>query len=136
MPSVIHVERDSEGLQQALRALFEESFQRAEMAKANRRMDAETRQRMLDEMADRQLASGYYTRATYLLDLGSALETGVTYSAGDLTRTDILGLQAMARARREFESDHPACTGCGARQDNAFATHCKGCRVKFLRGEG
>ena len=135
MASVIQVERDMEGLQEAIRALFEESFQLSAIGVAVRSADKETRQRALADMDQRKLSPGYYTRATYLLDLGSALEAGVSYGADQLTRSDVLGLQALNRAKNEFYNDHPACSACGVRKDNRFASQCKGCHAQFGRGD-
>ena len=134
MPASIQVERDTEGLHEALVALFEEAFQRSAIDEAVRLADAETRRRMLDDLDIRKLSPGYYIRASYILDLGRSLEAGVHYSAATLTRDDVQGLFALARARAKFEREHPSCGGCGARQDNRFASKCKGCGVDFLRG--
>jgi NADH pyrophosphatase NudC (nudix superfamily) len=134
MTSIIQVERDHEGLHTALVGLFEEAFQKSAIEEASRAADKEQRKRMLDEIPARSLSPGYYARATYILDLGRAIETGVTYSAETLAREDVRGLQALARAKAEFEREHPACSGCGTRQDNRFAMKCRGCGVKFTRG--
>lgn len=134
MSTVIQVERDTEGLHQALVALFEEAFHRNAIDQAARMADREERQRMLDEIAERTLSPGYYARADYILDLGRSLEMGISYTATMLTREDVQGLQALSRAKAEFEREHPACGNCGVRQDNRFMPKCKGCGVVFLRG--
>lgn len=134
MVNMIQVERDHEGLHTALVGLFEEAFQKSAIEEASRMADKEQRRRMLDELPARELSPGYYTRATYILDLGRALETGVSYSADLLTREDVRGLQMLARAKAEFEREHPACGACGARQDNRFSLQCRGCGAKFHRG--
>lgn len=130
-PPMIRVERDIDGVRTALIALFEESFQRAAIDDAVRTADKETREQMLEEMPERELSPGYYAQAHYLLDLANAIEAGVSYGAGSLTRTDVLGLMAVSRARAEFESNHPKCNNCGARQDSKFAPACKKCHTKF-----
>jgi hypothetical protein len=135
MADVIHVERDLEGVQEAIVALFEESFQRSSIKDAMTHADADTRERMLAELTERQLSPGYYTRASYLLDLGSAIESGVPYSAMELTRDDVRGLAAVARARNAFYQEHPSCSACGERQDNRFAPACRKCGAKFGRGD-
>lgn len=134
MTTMIQVERDTEGLHTALVGLFEEAFQQSAIEEASRAADKEQRQRMLDGIPARQLSPGYYVRAEYILDLGRAIETGITYSAEILTREDVRGLQMLERARNEFEREHPACGGCGVRQDNRFSLRCRGCGVKFMRG--
>ena len=125
----VHVERDAEGLKIALREIFEEAFLR----EASGGMDgatASTMARIAEEMPQRSLSPGYYTRAEYLLDLATAIECGVGYSAEVLGRDDALGLQALKRARNEFERDHPACS-CGARQHSRFISQCRRCGAKF-----
>ncbi len=134
MVSVIQVERDQEGVQQALRAVFEESFQRNAISESMRSADAETREAMLADLDLRALSPGYYARASYLLDLANAIQAGIHYSASQLTRDDVRGLLAVSRAKAEFEHDHPACSACGRRQDGRFAMKCPGCGAEFNRG--
>lgn len=131
----IRVESDAEGLQLALRELFEESYLREAIAGLMDEADEETRARALDDLPERTLSPGYYGRASYLLDLGGAIECGAGYSANTLTRSDVTGLQALKRARGEYEHDHPPCGRCGTRQDNRWATQCRSCGVKFA-GKG
>lgn len=128
----VHVERDPEGLQLALRELFEEAFCREAIGPVMEKADEETRDRAMDDMPMRSLSPGYYSRAEYLLDLGSAIEAGAGYSAEVLGREDVTGLQALKRARQEFERDHPACA-CGTRQHNRFILECRSCHAKFAR---
>jgi hypothetical protein len=132
--SAIQVERDAEGIEKALVDLFEESFQRSAIAESMSQADAETREHMLESESVRRLSPGYYDRASYLLDLGASLEAGVTYSAAELTRSDVIGLAALKRAKGCFEREHPQCGACGARQDTRFAPACKGCGAEFQRG--
>lgn len=127
----IPVERDVEGLQLALRELFEESYLREAIAATMSEADEATRERVLDDLPVRSLSPGYYDRAGYLLDLGTAIELGAAYAADALTRSDVRGLQAVKRARNEYEQDHPPCGRCGTRQDNRWATQCRSCNVKF-----
>lgn len=136
MIPAIHVERDSEGVKQALVGLFEEAFHRRAIEKSfGRAADVETRQRALDSMEARTLSPGYYAWSEHLLSLSTAIELGVKYSAHELTRSEVVGLQLVRNARNEFEYEYPACSACGERQDNRFAPQCKGCGVKFQRGE-
>jgi hypothetical protein len=131
MPHSIHVVRDAEGLQKALRELFEEAFCREMIDSLMRKADDETRERAYQDLPERTLSPGYYSRAEYLLDLASAIECGAAYSAEVLGRDDVVGLTALKRAKAEFEGDHPACS-CGTRQHNRFARECRSCHAKFV----
>ena len=126
----VQVERDAEGLQQALRELFEEAFWREVFESSFRHASEETRDRAEEDIPQRTLSPGYYSRAEYLLDLASAIECGAAYSAEVLGRDDVVGLQALQRAKAEFERDHPACS-CGTRQHNRWTHECRSCRAKF-----
>lgn len=128
----ISVERDAEGQILALRELFEESYLAEVTGGFAQKLDDETRERMLDDMPQRTLSPGYYSRAAYLLDLASAIERGATYPAGLLARSDVEGLEALKRAKGEFESDHPACGSCGWRQESRWAIQCGRCKTKFM----
>jgi len=128
----LQVERDPEGLQVALRELFEEAFCREVTDSVMKKADDETRQRALDDIPARTLSPGYYTRAEYLLELGSSIEAGVGFSSEVLARVDVDGLKALKRARYDFERDHPACA-CGTRQHNRFILECRSCHAKFVR---
>jgi hypothetical protein len=114
----------------ALRELFEEAFCREAISSVMKKADEDTRERALEDMPERTLSPGYYTRAEYLLDLGSAIECGISYGANILGREDIQGLQALRRAKHEFERDHPACA-CGTRQHNRYILECRSCGAKF-----
>ncbi|HEY4358277.1 MAG TPA: hypothetical protein VGN16_21200 [Acidobacteriaceae bacterium] len=133
MAQVIQVERDQEGLHEALVGLFEESYQMGAVGSALRHADEDTRERALSSVEPLKLSPGYYTWSHYLLDLGYSIAAGAQYSAEMLTRADVAGLQTLARAKAKFESDHPACSSCGARQDSKLASKCKGCGISFLR---
>jgi len=126
----VHVERDAEGLQKALRELFEEAFAREMVGSLMAKADEETRERVFDDLPQRTLSPGYYSRAEYLIELASAIECGAAYTAEVLGRDDVIGLKALRRAKFEFEHDHPACS-CGARQHNRFVHECRSCRMKF-----
>lgn len=132
MNRAVHVERDPEGLQTALRELFEEAFCREAISSVMEKADEETRNRAMDDIPQRSLSPGYYSRSEYLLDLASSIECGTTYSAGTLGREDVIGLQALRRARHEFERDHPACA-CGTRQHNRYIRECRSCHAKFAQ---
>jgi hypothetical protein len=136
MPIPIIVERDTEGLKEAIVALFEEDFQLRCINEAKLTADAETRGRALDDMEERKLSPGYYARASYLLDLANSIEAGIQYAAADLPRDDVRGLQVVRQARNIFESNHPACSNCGERQDSRYAPQCRGCHVEFARRDG
>lgn len=131
MSCSIQTARDAEGLKIALRELFEEAFCREAIGSMMQKADLDTRTRAEEDLPERSLSPGYYRRAEYLLDLASAIESGATYSADVLTRDDVHGLQALRRAKHEFECDHPACS-CGIRQHNRFVTECRSCHAKFV----
>jgi len=128
----VHVERDPEGLQLALRELFEEAFCREAIRSVMEKADEDTQARAMEDIPQRTLSPGYYSRAEYILDLGSAIEAGAGYSAEVLGREDVTGLQALKRAKQEFERDHPACS-CGTRQHNRYILECRSCHAKFAR---
>ena len=123
----IPVERDAEGLRMALRGIFEESFVRD----ASKRLPEDVRESQLPR---RELSPGYYARASYLLGLASSIERGCRYDAAMLSHLDVLGLEAVSTARGQFESDHPRCGSCGARQYSAYMHECSACHAKFARG--
>lgn len=134
----VRVDQDAEGLRLAVRELFEESFAQESVRPLLALLgdnDSE-RERVMSTMPERTLSPGYYDRSAYLLELGSAIEAGAQYTATMLARVDVLGLQAVRRAKAQFEYDHPACSACGIRQESRFAAQCRGCRVKFIgRGD-
>lgn len=132
------IERDAEGQQTALRELFEETFFDESMKPLLEKLkdNPEECERVLFDRPERSLSPGYYDRAAYLLDLGLAIEAGAQYGAATLSRDDVTGLEAVKRAKAEFEHDHPSCAACGTRQDNRFMQQCKSCRTKFAgRGD-
>ncbi len=129
-PAIL-VERDGEGLQLALRALFEESLILQRIAAVLAHADKETRDRAAEDIPMREVSPGYYVRAVYLLDLSTSLELGVPVDASTITHADVIGLRAVKNARSEFERDHPACPACGERQDNRWMKQCFQCGTKF-----
>jgi hypothetical protein len=136
MNGVLQVERDREGLQIAVRELFEESFFEESMQPLLAKItDEESRAAILMDAPVRSLSPGYYDRCIYLMDLGSAIEAGAQYSADQLRRDDVVGLMAVRAAKAEFEREHPSCPACGTRQDNRFMDKCKSCRTTFRRGD-
>jgi len=134
--SAIDVERDTVGLQLAVRELFEETFAEESVRATLEQLadDAEARERVMAELPQRTLSPGYYGRGAYLLELDAAIGAGVQYSAQILTRSDVMGLLAIKRARAEFERDHPGCPRCGARQDNRFTPKCRRCQLQLMGG--
>jgi ribosomal protein L40E len=127
----IRVENDPEGVRIALVELFEESF--FLMGEDDLGGDTESLARLRDNLPPRTLSPGYYDHARYLLELGYSMEAGVQYTADTLSRTDVRGLQALARAHATFNAKHPSCSRCGARQDSDFAPNCRKCGVEFVR---
>lgn len=131
MPFALQVERDAEGLHQALRTLFEEAYVREQIGDVPEDASEDTFDRVYQDLPSRDLSPGYYSRAEYLLDLGTAIELGAQYAAAQLARADVQGLQQLRRAKAGFERDHPPCPQCGTRQPNRHMLKCVGCGVKF-----
>lgn len=129
----VRVEHDAEGLQLAVRALFEESLAEHRLAPVLEKADDEQRDRILAELPMREISPGYYKRAAYLVDLANILTLGIPMDASVFTQADVTGIAAVRRAKNEFEREHPACPSCGERQDNAFMRECFNCHQK-LRG--
>jgi hypothetical protein len=127
----IAIERDIEGLQMALREIFEESYIAGANGSIYDSQDRDAWQRAEEDTPARSLSPGYYSRAAYLLDLASAIETGAVFSAAMLTRHEVRGLEAVRRAKAAFESEHPSCPGCGRRLDNRHMPQCSHCKTKF-----
>ncbi len=134
MPDVIHVERDTQGLQLALRSLFEEALIRHRMESAMEASSGYELARLEAELPERELSPGYFTRAGYLLDLSTAIEMGIPMDPATLTHADVMGIRAVRSARADYEREHPACPACGERQDNRHMKHCYACHIEFARG--
>jgi len=136
MQAAIQVERDAAGIGTAVRELFEESFFEEAVRTSLEKVgdDELRREEILNDAPRRTLSPGYYDRAGYALDLGAAIEAGAQYPATMLMRSDVIGLQAVRRAKAEFERDHPGCPRCGVRQDNRFLQTCKKCAFRLAGG--
>lgn len=134
MSQVIYVERDFEGLQMAVRSLFEEALVRHRIDAAAGNVGQYELERLEGEIPAREISPGYFNRAGYLLDLSTQLELGIPIEPATLTHSDVLGIRAVRSARSEFEREHPACPRCGERQDNAYLKVCYACHTK-LRGD-
>jgi hypothetical protein len=129
----IDVWKDSEGVRMALEEIFEEDFARGRLRRELAQADDDTAARMESRLPKRTLACGYYRYADYLLQLDAEHRAGIPYSRGDLSAMEAEGLVALDRARGAFESHHPACSACGARQQNKFGVECHACGAKFHR---
>lgn len=130
---MIDVARDTEGIRMALEEIFEEDFVRARVERESEGASPETRERMLRQIPRRKLSPGYYVFAQHLLALDGERRAGITFRPCDLTHFEAAGFVAVVQARGGFEHRHPACTGCGARQENRFSMECVGCGAKFRR---
>lgn len=133
---MIDVVRDTEGVRQALDELFEEDFVRARVDRESAGANAETKERMSWQIPKRTISPGYYAFAEYLFSIDNQRRAGLVFAVSDLTAFEVQGLVALDRARGEFERRHPACGGCGIRQENRFSFECSGCGVKFRRKKG
>jgi hypothetical protein len=130
---VIDVVQDSEGVRMALEEIFEEDYVRSRIDVESAGASAETRERMSGQIPPRTLSPGYYVFALHLLRLDCQRKAGIVFAASQLACHEADGLVALDRARVAFESRHPPCSGCGARQANRFAQECCGCGIKFRR---
>jgi hypothetical protein len=128
----IETTRDVEGLKQALRELLEEAFSLSRVEKSMEGANEAAQQRMLASLPPRTLSPGYYKAAEYLLWLEQHLEVGAP--AGTMVAWEADGLCVVARARDEFEREHPACGACGALQDSRWMAKCCACGAEFRRG--
>ena len=132
---MIEIVRDAEGVRMALEEIFEEDFVRARVERESAGANAETKERMQRQIPKRTLSPGYYAFAEHLRSLDDERRAGIIFRVGDLAAFEARGLVALDRARSEFEHRHPACSGCGVRQENRFGRECSGCGVKFVRGK-
>lgn len=124
--------RDRDGLKQALLHLMEESlaFHRIQ-SNLDSASDA-TRERLVQQMPERELSPAYYLLGDYLIWLAAGLEA-VGASLPDATAFEANGLALLKAARNEFESKHPPCWQCGERQDTRDALQCHSCGAEFKR---
>lgn len=129
----IDVTRDLEGIQQAIADLLEEAFVWSRVAPSMDGAAEGTRERMMGTLPPRKLSPGYYRIAQYLLWLEERIRVCVPVSW--LPAADADGLCVLARARAQFENNHPTCSVCGAPQDSRFATSCHQCGAEFKRGK-
>jgi len=127
---LINVANDGEGVKQAVLELFEESLREPDLKRSLERLKPamDEFETVVKFAGDRRLSPGYYTRAFYLIWLRGRLEVGVTF---DLYADEADGLLALAAARGEFETNHPACCYCGARQLYKTARRCRACSKEF-----
>jgi hypothetical protein len=132
---VINVANDAEGVRMALEEIFEEDFVRSRIDRESSGADERTRERMQAQIPPRTLSPGYYAYGEHLLRLEADQKAGIQFLASDLAAFEARGLVALGAARAAFQSKHPACGGCGARQQNRFGTECNHCGVKFQRKE-
>jgi hypothetical protein len=72
-----------------------------------------------------RLSPGYHDWVLYLSWLEEKQAVGVRFE--QITADEAEGLTALARARREFEAEHPACANCGPRQLTARVRQCRQC---------
>jgi hypothetical protein len=73
----------------------------------------------------RTLAPGWYDRVSYFLDLDERIKLGL--GPESLLGAEVECLRVLARARAEFQREHPACIHCGELQLERFAEQCFGC---------
>lgn len=130
---MIHVGRDPEGVRMALEEIFEEDYVRARIDRECQGGNEQTRERLQAQIPERTLSPGYYEFALHLLRLDDERRAGITLDAAQLAGFDVRGLVILGRARSTFEHKHPACSACGARQQNRFGVECSSCGVKFRR---
>ncbi len=132
---MIDVVRDSEGVRKAIEELLEEDLARSRLEAqlgSGRRVDPRTKERMLAQVPRRTLSPGYYRWAERMLALEAERKAGVPMDPR-MPAYEAEGLLAAERARNAFNSEHPACGGCGTRQPNRFGVECAHCGAKFAR---
>ncbi|MDR3797960.1 MAG: hypothetical protein P4K93_07395 [Terracidiphilus sp.] len=130
---MIDVVQDAEGVRMALEEIFEEDFARSRIDRESAGATEETRERMSFQIPPRTLSPGYYEFARHLLHLEAEQKAGIVFLPRDLAAFEASGLLALSLARSAFEGHHPACTACGARQQNRFGVECLGCGAKIRR---
>lgn len=128
---MIDVARDADGVRMALEAIFEEDFARSRVEREAH--DERMRERMERMIAPRQISPGYFRWGRHLLRLEREGKAGVALDPRTMAAAECEGLLAVESARSEFQYNHPACTRCGAHQENRFALKCRGCGVEFAR---
>lgn len=130
---MIDVVHDAEGVQMALEEIFEEDFVRARVNRESAGANEQTRERMAYQIPPRTLSPGYYEFGLHLLRLETEQKAGISLAACELALFEARGLLALGRAHSAFEGRHPACSACGARQQNRFGHECNACGVEFRR---
>jgi hypothetical protein len=123
--------RDGEGLRQAIGELLERGFAESRVTRSLDDAEDGCAELMFGSLPPLTLSPGYYKRAEYLLWLDEQKKVGVLNSNWTLSEAD--GLAAVARARNEYERNHPPCGVCGKLQESPFATSCCGCGIDFLK---
>jgi hypothetical protein len=132
-PEVFDVWKDTEGVRMALEEIFESDFMRSRVRRDAEGASPETVERMERQIPPRTLAWGYYRFAEYLLHLDELRDAGIPLALAEMASCEAEGLLALHRARAAFQGRHPACSACGARQQNRFGTECPSCGTKFQR---
>lgn len=117
----------------ALEEIFEEDFVRSRVEQGLRGADDDTRDRMAAQIPPRTLSPGYYEFALHLLRVDNLRRAGISFDASSLANYEADGLLSVLRARQAFDSKHPACGSCGAKQQNRFGVECHVCGTKFKR---
>lgn len=130
---MIDVARDREGVRMALEEIFEEDFLHSRLARELENANEQTRQRIEERMPVRTLSPGYYSLALHLVATEQLFKAGISFGVGAIADFEAAGLVALARAREAFGTRHPACSACGAHQQNRFGAECHACGIKFRR---
>lgn len=131
---MIDVVRDLEGVRMAIEEILEQGYVRSRVAQEIDGADEATRARMEDRIPPRTLSPGYYVFAEHLLEIEARRAAGASYALADLAGFEWDGLDVAGRARNAFKGRHPACSACGANQQNRFPVKCHACGADFRRG--
>lgn len=117
----------------AFAEIFEADFDRARIARSAESASDATRERLLATVTPLTLSPGYHRYAQHLISLEAEQKAGLLLNPATLPCFEAAGLVVLAQARAAFESKHPPCGACGARQDNPFSVECNACGAKFRR---
>jgi len=128
---VITVAQDVEGIRKAALELFDESLREKDIGRMIENAVHAEDLNLLERVVPKpSVARGYREWVIYLIWLKGKIDTGVKF---DLFADEAEGLTTLMSARHEFESEHPCCFKCGARQYSKVSFRCRSCGVEFKR---
>lgn len=127
----IQVNRDMQGVRLAALEIFEEQLVAKNTERQMRNLPPGVASEEIAKYARPQsLSPGYGEFALYLLWMEETMEAGIEMA---VLADEADGLRAIAQARSEFRSKHPACPACGTLQLKQVVIKCRGCGKEFKR---